>query len=114
MVQISDYIGADGISIRWGRLLTVIFGAGILAAFRGWISAFLSLVDIPIALLSGFADFLGVMAAVVYGLPAVVIDQGFAATVPYVVDAGLAGYLVALAIVLATLYPIAWVVSRVR
>lgn len=114
MVEISDYIAENGVSIRWGRLLTLIVGTSILAYFRGTISAFLSLVDVPLALLSGFTEFLGTAVEVVYGLPAVVINRGFAAAVPYVTDAGLAGYVVALVIVLATLYPVAWVMSRVR
>ncbi|QIO23088.1 hypothetical protein [Haloarcula sp. JP-L23] len=114
MVEISDYIAENGVSIRWGRLLTVIFGAGVFAYFQGTISAFLSLVNVPLELLSGLTEFAATAVGVVYDLPAVVINRGFAAAVPYVADAGLAGYVVALTIVLATLYPIAWVVSRVR
>lgn len=114
MVRISDFIAENGISIRWRRLATVLFGAGILAWFQGLISAFLSLVDIPLSLASGYAHFLGTMYSVVYGLPAVIINRGFAEAIPFVADAGPAGYLVALGIALATLFPIAWVISRVR
>ena len=112
MVSASDFV--DGASIRWGRLATVLFGAGILAYFEGLVRTFLSLVDIPIALLAGYADFLGRAVGIAYGLPSVIIEQGFAAAVPLVLDSGLAGYLVAIGIVLVTLFPLGWVMSRVR
>ncbi|WP_424001190.1 hypothetical protein ACOZ4I_15700 [Haloarcula salina] len=114
MVQISDYIAENGLSVRWGRLLSLIFGAGLFAYFQGAITAFLSLVNVPLGLLSGLASFLGTAASLVYGLPAVIIDRGFVAAIPYVTDAGLAGYVVAVGITLSALYPIAWVVNRVR
>ncbi|WP_254271097.1 hypothetical protein [Haloarcula marina] len=114
MVRISDYIAADGVSIKWRELGIVLFGAGIFAYVRGFVTAFLSLVDIPIGLLSGYTDFLAQAVGIVYGLPSVIIEQGFAEALPFVLDAGFAGYFVALGIVLVTLFPIAWVVSRVR
>lgn len=112
MVSASDFV--DGASIRWRRLALVLFGASVFAYFEGLVAAFLALVDVPLALLSGYADFLGESVAVLYGLPAVIIDQGFAAAIPYVLDAGVAGFLVAVVIALTTLFPIAWVVSNVR
>ncbi|GGN92271.1 hypothetical protein [Haloarcula pellucida] len=111
MVSASDFVANS--SIRWGRLATVLFGASIFAYFEGFVAAFLSLVDIPLSLLAGYADFLGRAVSIAYGLPSIIIEQGFAAAVPFVLDAGFAGYLVALVIVLVTLFPIAWVVSRV-
>jgi len=49
----------------------------------------------------------------VAGLPAVLVERGFAASVPVVLDAGPAGYMVAIAIVLVTLYVAEVVISRV-
>ncbi|WP_135304114.1 hypothetical protein [Haloarcula amylovorans] len=112
MVSASDFV--DGTSIQWRRLGTVLFGAGIGAYFWGTISAFLALVDIPLSFMSGLTNFVGAFYGVLTGLPAVIIRSGFAAAVPYITSAGIAGFLLALLIALATLFISAWVVNRVR
>lgn len=112
MVSAREFI--DGVRINWRRLSATIVFAGIFAWFEGVVAVILSLADLPIALISGLTNFYGELAGVVLGFPSVLVNQGFAATVPYVVDAGPAGFLFALVVVLATFYPIAWVISNVR
>jgi hypothetical protein len=109
---VGDFI--DGMSIRWQALLGSIVGASVLAYFQGVVSTILGLFDIPIALLSGLANFGGRVVTVVAGLPAVIVERGFAAAVPFVVDAGPAGFAAALGIVLVTLYIVEGVINRVR
>jgi hypothetical protein len=104
----------NGPRIQWSVLLTTVFGAGVLAYFEGLVRVFFSIVDIPLALLGGLADFGGQVVDVVAGIPAAIIERGWAAAIPFVIDAGLAGFVVAVAVVLATFYSIEWVVSRVR
>lgn len=113
MVEASDYLGSDGISIRWGAVWSTILGASILAYFRGAVNAFLSLADIPIALLSFLANYYGQQVELVFGLLPTVVRTSFAGAIPFVSGAGLFGYVVAILIVLATTYSIAEVVSRV-
>jgi hypothetical protein len=99
--------------IQWGNLLRMVFGGAVLAYFSGIVSVILGIFDIPIALLSGLASFGGEVVAVLAGLPVVIVESGFAAAVPFVVDSGPAGFVVAVAIVLVTLFVVAEVVSRV-
>lgn len=94
----------NGANIRFRELFTAIFGASLLAYFSGVANTILSLADIPIALLSFLAAFLGAVVEVVAGLPAVIISDGFAAAVPFVAGSGPAGYFVGLGIALITLY----------
>lgn len=100
--------------IQWRNLLGTVFGGAVLAYFSGLASIILGIFDIPIALLSGLASFAGDVVTVVAGLPSVIVESGFAAAVPFVVDSGPAGFIVAVGIVLVTLYVVAEVVSRVR
>jgi len=111
MVSARDFI--DGVRINWRRLSFTIVGAGILGVFRGVVTFGLSLADLPLALISGLTNFYSELAEIVLGFPSVLVSQGFMGAIPYVLDAGIAGYLFGLAIALATLYPIAWVVSNV-
>jgi hypothetical protein len=114
VVDWSQFTTDGGIRIDFARVAEVGVGTVISAVFTGWVSVVLGLADLPLALLGGLTDFGGRVIAVVAGLPAVIIERGFAAAVPFVVEAGIAGFLVAVAIVLGTLYSVEWVVSRVR
>lgn len=113
-MDLRQFLGPDGVRIRFGRVAEVGVGAVIGAVFSGVASLVFALFDIPIALLSGVTDFLGSLVDVLVGLPTVLVQSGFAAAVPFVLDAGPAGYVVALGIVLLTLYVLSWVVSRGR
>lgn len=114
MVDWSQFTTDGGIRIDFARVTEVGVGTVFAAVVTGWVSVILGLADIPLALLGGLADFGGQVVAIVAGLPAVIIERGFAAAVPFVLDAGIAGFLVAVVIVLGTLYSLEWVVSRVR
>jgi len=114
VVDWSQFTTDGGTQIDFGRVAEVGVGTVFGAILTGWVSVILGLADLPIALLGGLADFGGRVVAIVAGLPAVIIERGFAAAVPFVLDAGVAGFVVAVVIVLATLYSIEWVVSRVR
>jgi len=113
VVQLRDFLTADGTRIRFGRVAEVGVGAVIAALFTGTVSVVLGLADIPLALLGGLTDFLASVVAIVAGLPSVIVSRGFAAAVPFVLEAGIAGYVVAIAIVLVTLYVAEVVVNRV-
>jgi len=112
MVQPSDFI--DDVRINWRRLASVIVGAGVLAYFEALVDQLLSLADLPIALLSGLVEFNSDLLGLMLGFPATLVNQAFAGAVPYVTNAGIGGYLVAIGIVLLTTIALAWVVSNVR
>ena len=114
MVEASDFLGPNGINIRWGRLWGAIIGGSVLAYFMGFVDVLLSLADIPIALLSFLADYNGQLVAVAYGALPTVFRAAWAGATGFITSSGLFGYVVALVIVLATTYSIAEVVSRVR
>lgn len=100
--------------IQWRNLLGTAFGATVLAWFSGFVSVVLGIADIPIALLGGLADFAAAVVTVVAGLPSVIVESGFSAAVPFVVESGPAGFVVAVGIVLVTLFAATEVLSRVR
>lgn len=112
MVSPSDFV--NGTQIRFRELFTAIFGASLLAYFSGVANFILSLADIPLQLLDFLAAYLGAVVTVIAGLPAVIIRDGFAAAIPFVVDAGPAGYFVALGIGLVTLFIVERGVNYVR
>jgi len=102
------------ITIDWRKLGLTLVGGGILAYFQGVAATLLSLADIPIGLLAGFADWLGRLVTLLVGYNSRKLWASWRAAGEFVADAGIAGFLVALAIVLTTLYIVAEVVSRVR
>lgn len=104
----------DGYRIRWRRLGLTVIGASILAYFEGVVRVILAVFEFLLAFPRGFASFAAAVIGVVIGLPGVILDRGFAAAVPFVLDAGVAGFVVAISIVLATIYVFRTVVSRVR
>jgi len=114
VVDLRDFLTDGGTRIDFGRVAEVGVGTVFAAIFTGVVSVVLGLADVPLALLGGLAEFLEAVVAVVAGLPAVLVERGFAASVPVVLDAGPAGYVVAIAIVLVTLYVAEVVISRVR
>jgi hypothetical protein len=114
VVDLSQFLTDGGTRIRFGRVAEVGVGAVFGAIFTGFASVVLGLADIPIALLGGLASFAGDVIGVVAGLPATIVSSGFSAAVPFVLEAGPAGYVAAIGIVLATLYTVEWVISRVR
>jgi len=116
MVSVEDYLNESGsrIGINWGRLATTLLGASVLAYFEGAAAAVLSLFDIPIGLLGGLASFSGEFLGLLVGFPAALIRSGWSGAVPYVLDAGLVGYVFAIALVLVSLYLAMAVIRRAR
>jgi len=114
MARVSDYLGDDGIAIRWRRLFVEIVGATILAYFAGIVDIILSLANIPIALLSFLGNYYGQLIELVTDSFATVIFASFQGATQFIINAGPAGLVVAVIIVVATTYSIAEVVSRVR
>lgn len=100
--------------IQWGNLLRTVFGGAILAWFSGIVSIILGIADIPIALIAGLGNFLGEVVTVMVRLPAVIIRSGFSAAVPFVLGSGLAGFAVAVGIVLLTVFVASEVLTSVR
>ncbi|WP_226023218.1 hypothetical protein [Halomicrobium salinisoli] len=111
MVSASDFV--SGARIKWRRLGVALFGAGILAYFEGVVAVLLSLADVPLSLLGGLANFSGRFIGLVAGFPAALARGGWAGATQYVLEAGIAGYVFAIVIVLATTGTVAVVVSRV-
>jgi hypothetical protein len=114
MVEPGDYIGANGIAIRWRRLFVEIVGATILAYVTGVVDIILSLADIPIGLLSFVAEWYATLVELVTGSLARILLSSARGAALWVRTTGLAGFLLAIIIVLATTYSVAEVVSRVR
>jgi len=112
MIKPSDYVGEDGVTILWGRVASTLLGATILAYFEGTVATFLSAVNIPLGLLGGFGEFLGQLVAVVVGFPSALIRGGWAGAAGFVLEAGIAGYVVAIGIVLLSLYIATVVIQR--
>jgi hypothetical protein len=110
---VGEFIKESGFP-KWGKLLRTFFGVSVLAWFSGVVSVVLNLADIPIELLSGLAEFLGQVVFVVSRFPVLFIRSGFQEALPFVQEAGIAGYIAAVSIVLVTLYVVAWVVNLVE
>jgi hypothetical protein len=104
MISADDFV--SGANINYRALFQAIGGGAILAYFSGLADVILSLADIPIRILGVIADFLGAVVSVVVGLPAVIIADGFQAAIPFISDAGIAGFAVGLSIALATFYAV--------
>ena len=114
MVDWSQFLTNGGTRIDFGRVAEVGVGTVFGAVFTGIVSVLLGLVDIPLALLGGLTNFLATVVEIVAGLPAVIVERGWTAAIPFVLDAGPAGYVAGLSIALMTFYVIAQVVSRVH
>jgi hypothetical protein len=113
--DLSEFFRSDEYTfLDFGRIAEVGIGTVIGAFFSGATALILALFDIPINLLAGLAGFGGEVVNIVVGIPAVLVDRGFVASVPFVLEAGPAGFVAALAVVLPPLFVLSWVVSRVR
>lgn len=113
MVDLTQYLGPDGVSIRWERVGAVLSIAGLFALVEGWVRVFFATVGIPVSILDGLGNFTATWYETVLALPAVILERGFVAAVPFVQDAGIAGFVAAITITLLTILPIAWVVNRI-
>lgn len=102
----------DGHRIRWAKVGIAVVGATILAYFEGIVRVLLAFFDQPIRLLGGLASFAGAVVSVVVGTPTVIVEQGWAAAIPFIVDAGLAGFVAALGVVLVAFYAGRWVMAH--
>lgn len=112
MVDLWEYV--DGAQIKWRKLGLSVVGATLIAYYRGLIRVVLSSADIPLSILSGFASFNAEIVRVITRAPAVMLDRGFMAAAGFVATAGPAGYVVALAITLASAYAFAKVAEYAR
>lgn len=113
MVDLSEFLTRGGTRINFRRLAEVSVGTVVGAILSGIASVVLGLVDVPVALLGGLASFAGAVVEVLAGLPAAIIERGFIGASEFVLDAGIAGFVVAIVIALATIYSVSWVMSRV-
>ena len=113
MASPTDVLLDDSGRIRWRRLGSVSVGAVVGAVFSGLTSVVLAVFDVPLSLYGGLAEFAGEAVGLVARTPAVIIERGWVAAGATILDAGPAGFVVAVAVVLATLYSVSWVMSRV-
>lgn len=104
----------SGYSINWGKLGLAVVGGTILAYFEGVARVVLAFANLVLSIPRWFATYYGDIVELVIGFPALIIDRSWQAALPFVQDAGIAGFIVALAIVLATTYVMALVIDRVR
>lgn len=114
MVRLREYLGPDGVSIRWGYLGATLFGAGLLAWFEGAVATILATGGVLLTPGQWFASFAGAYIEALIGSYTLFIREGWAGAIPFVTSAGIAGYAVAITIVLLTVLPFAWVIARVR
>jgi hypothetical protein len=115
MVSISDFIttGEGGFQTpRFGRLANVGIGATFGAFLTGVTSLILGLFDIPISLLGGLGEFLATVVRLLVTLPGVLLEEGFLASWFFIIQAGPAGLVVALAIGATAAFVFRWVISR--
>lgn len=113
LVEIASRI-ANGGRVRWRLLGVTIVGGALFAFIEGVIAFLLALADIPVRLLGWLGSFLAALIDVVVGVYPLLVSGAFEESLAFVEGAGFAGYFVALAIGLATLFILSWVVSRVR
>lgn len=102
----------SGYSINWSYLGSVLIGGTILAYFEGIARVVLAFANLLLSVPRGLASFFSDVVELVVGFPAVIVDRGWQAAIPFVQDAGIAGFIVALGIVLATFYVVARVVDH--
>jgi hypothetical protein len=115
MVSISDFIntGPNGFQTPdFGKIAQVGIGATFGALLSGLTSLVLGLSDIPIALLRGLGEFLARVVTIAVGLPGVLLEEGFLASWFFIIQAGPAGLVIALAIGATAAFVFRWVVSR--
>lgn len=116
MVDVRDFLTVSPDGFRtpdFGRIAQVGIGATFGALLTGLTSLVLGIVDVPIALLQGLGDFLARVVFVLVETPGVIVEQGFLAAVPFIIGAGPAGLVVAIAVGLVAAYAFRWVISRV-
>lgn len=102
----------NGGNIRVGLLATTVFGAGIVALFEG-LSAFVLEVGALFTLVPrGLAGFGTDLLTVVFGLLELGARGAFLEAVPFVVQSGPAGIVVAAGIILVAAFGFAWVIDR--
>lgn len=108
------FLNPNGYTINWSYLGATVIGGTILAYFEGVARVVLAFANLLLSAPRGLASFFGDVIELVVGFPAVIVDRGWQAAIPFVQDAGIAGFVVAVAIVLATFYVVARVIDRAR
>jgi len=112
MVRASDFV--ENGRIQFAALGSVLVGSTILAYARASVRTFLALVDIPLSLIAMLPRIQAQIIEAALGLLPATIAAAFRGAAQFVVSSGPAGYVVAIVIVLASLYPISMVINRVR
>jgi hypothetical protein len=109
VAEASDFV--NGADVEWARLGRTLVGATIGAWFTGLVSVLLGLSDLPLAVAEWLAGFLGKLVELVVGIPAGIVRGSWAPAAAFLEGTGPAGFVLALAIVLLTLYVVARVVN---
>ena len=108
MVSASEFV--DGTDVQWARLARVLFGATVGAWFTGLASVVLGLSDVPLAALEWLGGFLGQLVEYLVGAPVQMVEGSFAGAAGFLEGTGLLGFVLAISIVLLTLYVVVRVV----
>ena len=113
MADEQQFITDNGVTIRWGRLWTVVVGGPILAWFFGVVDVLLALADVPIGILSWIASFAGNYITAFLGLFTATIQATWAGAIPFVRSTGPLAFIISIIIALAAFYGFIGVVRRV-
>lgn len=110
MVSPSEFV--DGADVQWQRLARTLVGATFGAFFVGWSSIVLGLADLVIRPLEWAASFGGRFVEVTASTPARFVEASFTGAVEFLEGTGPLGFVLAVGIVLLTLYVVVRVVRR--
>jgi hypothetical protein len=102
----------NGGDIRVGLLATTIVGGALVALFEGAAAFVLEIGALLQLVPSGLAGFATDLLGVVFGLLDRAARGAFLEAVTFTADAGLAGFVVGVGIVLTAGYGFAWVINR--
>jgi hypothetical protein len=102
----------NGGDIRVGLLATTIFGGAIAALLEGLTAFTLELGALFTLAPRGLAGFGSDLLTVVFGLLQLAARGAFLEAVPFVANAGIAGFVVGVGIVAVAGYAFAWVINR--
>ena len=110
MVSPSEFV--DGADVEWARLARTLVGATFGAIFTGWASIVLAGADVVLRPLEWLGGFLGSLVDVLVGIPARYVALSWAGPLELIEGSGPLGFVLAVAIVLLTLYVAVRVVNR--
>ena len=111
-IDASTFFKGDSATVRWAKTIGVFVGTPLLAWWSGLIRLVLTGFEIAIGYLDGLVELAAALVAIPFDGAEAAILVAWRSTARFVSSSETFGFVVAVGIVLGSIFAVSWVVSR--